>query len=131
MAEVAGLAFGIVPLVIQITTHVDKLNEIRNSARGAPEELSSLLEELNFINHCISCAKESLQHATECDEYALNYCKKLCSQLVKDLEVLNAKLQDEGRSRRNPVKIMGFRHWKEDAKRLRDSAQVVKLNLVL
>jgi hypothetical protein len=135
MAESAGLilgVLGIVPLMVQITTQIDRLNDIRNSAIEAPAELSSLLEEINFVNQLLRRAKDDLQHGSDCDESILNYCENCCSKLVKHLEVLNTKLHDGEQSRfRNRAKILGFRHWKKDVQRLRESIQVAKQNLLL
>lgn len=132
MAEVAGLAVGVIPLLIEATIQIHKLNEIRNRAKEAPAELNSLLVEVNLVAHFLDRAKGTLQQPHEYDEEIRNHCRKGCSQLVNDLEVLNEKLQAGGRGRtRNPAKLLGFRHWKDDAQRLRESISMVKLDIIL
>ncbi|KAG9254348.1 uncharacterized protein F5Z01DRAFT_723527 [Emericellopsis atlantica] len=132
MAEVAGLVLGIVPLLVQTITYIDRYKDIRNSALEAPAEVSSLLAELDLISYIVGRAKEGLPQANACDEFLLRHCTDSLSQLMKDLGVLNAKLQDRGQSKfRNPVKVLTFRHWRPEAQKLRESIQLAKIDLFL
>ena len=132
MAEVAGLVVGIMPLLAQAASQIDKLNEIRNRAKEAPAELNSLLVQVNLVVHLRDRAMRNSQQLHEYDEIILNHCRKGCSQLVNDLEVLNKKLQTGERGRtRNPAKLLGFRHWKDDAQRLRETISIMKLDFIL
>lgn len=132
MAEAAGLVVGIMPLLVQATSQIDKLNEIRNTAKEAPAELNSLLEEVNLVLHLRDRAKRPLQHLHEYDDKISNHFRKGCSQLANDLEVLNKKLETGERGRtRNPAKLLRFRHWKDDAQRLRETISIMKLDFIL
>ena len=132
MAEAAGLVVGIMPLLAQAAIQIDKLNEIRNTAKEAPAEQNSLLEEVNLVLHLRDRAKRPSRHLHEYDEKISNHFRKGCSQLVNDLEVLNEKLQARERGRtRNPAKLLGFRHWKDDAQRRRETISMMKLDFIL
>ncbi|KAH7007456.1 hypothetical protein EDB80DRAFT_457730 [Ilyonectria destructans] len=133
MAEAFGIgagAVGFVSLLIQVTSGINKLRDIANSADAAPAELDSLMRELDFLVHVM---REANDKAPSQNDVILQHCQANCDQVVRDLEVLN-KMLATGSKRNVKGKvfaILAFRHWKGNVEVLHRNIQAAKLNLIM
>ncbi|KAF6518023.1 hypothetical protein HZS61_002101 [Fusarium oxysporum f. sp. conglutinans] len=133
MAEAFGIAagaVGFVSLLVQITSGINKLRAITNSAEAAPDEIQSVMRELDFLVHVM---QEANDKAPSQIDPLLQHCQTSCDQVVRDLDALN-KILETG-SKRNAKgkvsRILAFRHWKENVEDLRRDIQGAKLNLIM
>ncbi|EGU72957.1 hypothetical protein FOXB_16545 [Fusarium oxysporum f. sp. conglutinans Fo5176] len=133
MAEAFGIAagaVGFVSLLVQITSGINKLRAITNSAEAAPDEIQSVMRELDFLVHVM---QEANDKAPSQIDPLLQHCQTSCDQVVRDLDALN-KILETG-SKRNAKgkvsRILAFRHWKENVEDLRRDIQGAKLNLII
>ncbi|KAI7759836.1 hypothetical protein LZL87_009159 [Fusarium oxysporum] len=133
MAEAFGIAagaVGFVSLLVQITSGINKLRAITNSAEAAPDEIQSVIRELDFLVHVM---QEANDKAPSQIDPLLQHCQTSCDQVVRDLDALN-KILETG-SKRNAKgkvsRILVFRHWKENVEDLRRDIQGAKLNLII
>ncbi|KAH6974327.1 hypothetical protein BKA56DRAFT_645492 [Ilyonectria sp. MPI-CAGE-AT-0026] len=118
MAEAFGIAagaVGFVSLLIQVTSGINKLRDITNSADVAPAELDSLMHELDFL---VNVMREANARAPSQNDVILQHCQANCDQVVRDLE---GKV----------FGILAFRHWKGNVEVLHRSIQAAKLNLIM
>ncbi|KAH8666272.1 hypothetical protein BGZ61DRAFT_538455 [Ilyonectria robusta] len=133
MAEALGIAagaVGFVSLLVQVTSGINKLRDITNSADAAPAELDSLMRELDFLVHVM---REANAKAPSQNDVILQHCQANCDQVVRDLEVLN-KMLATGSKRKVKGKvfvILAFRHWKGNVEVLHRNIQAAKLNLIM
>lgn len=133
MAEALGIAagaVGFVSLLIQVTSGIDRLRDITNSADAAPAELDSLMRELDFL---VRVMREANDKAPSQNDIILHHCQASCDQVVRDLEVLN-KMLATGSKRNVKGKVFGilaFRHWKGNVEVLHRNIQAAKLNLIM
>ena len=133
MAEVFSIAAGVagfISLLGQVISGIDTLRDISNRADKAPAELSSLMIELT----CLKCLMNEVIDKALCnDDYMLQACHASCEHVVRGLENLRKRLPTEskGAGRQNVLKILGFRHWKEDVELLQRNIQNAKINLIL
>ncbi|WJG35726.1 uncharacterized protein FOBCDRAFT_186319, partial [Fusarium oxysporum Fo47] len=133
MAEAFGIAagaVGFVSLLVQVTSGINKLRDITNSADAAPAEINSLMRELDFLVHVM---REANDKAPSQKDLILQHCQTNCDQVVRDLEVLN-KMLATGSKRNVKVKVFGilaFRHWKGNVEVLHRNIQAAKLSLIM
>jgi hypothetical protein len=133
MAEAFGIAagaVGFVSLLIQVTSGIDKLRNITNSAKAAPAELDSLMRELDFLVHVM---REANHKGHSQKDVILQHCQASCDQVVRDLEVLNKVLETGSKSnvKGKVFEILNFRHWKGNVEVLHRNIQAAKLSLIL
>ena len=133
MAEIFGIvagAAGFVSLLIQVISGIDTLRDIRNYADEAPAELASLVMELTCVKHLM---EEIIAKTLLNDDVVLQLCYTRCEDVVRRLEKLQKTALTESRStvRQRVLKILAFRHWKEDVEVLQRSIQGAKINLIL
>ncbi|KAG4269225.1 hypothetical protein FPRO04_12100 [Fusarium proliferatum] len=133
MAEAFGIAagaVGFVSLLVQITSGINKLRAITNSAEGAPVEIQSVMRELDFLVHVM---QEANDKAPSKIDPVVQHCQTNCDQVVKDLEDLNKILEagSKGSARGKVSRIVAFRHWKEKVENLERDIQGAKLNLIM
>ncbi|KAM5522492.1 hypothetical protein FOXYSP1_16383 [Fusarium oxysporum f. sp. phaseoli] len=133
MAEAFGIAagaVGFVSLLLQITSGINKLRAITNSAEAAPDQIQSVMRELDFLVHVM---QEANDKAPSQIDPLLQHCQTSCDQVVRDLDALNKILETGSKcSAKGKVsRILAFRHWKENVEDLRRDIDGAKMNLIM
>ncbi|KAF5652102.1 nacht and ankyrin domain protein [Fusarium sp. NRRL 25303] len=133
MAEAFGIAagaVGFVSLLGQITSGINKLRDITSSAEAAPDDMQSVMRELDFLVHVMQEANDKAPLRVD---PALQHCQTNCAQVVKDLDALNKILEAGSKSnaKGKVSRIVAFRHWKNNVESLRRDIQGAKLNLIM
>ena len=133
MAEVFGVisgAAGLVSLVVEIAKGIETLRDARRRAHGAPAELESLEQELEFLTIVMP---QVIRNAPSSDSVIIQHCERSCGEVVKNLEPLKKMLLESSRAEgpKRIIKILSFRHWKEHVDVLHRSIQGAKINLGL
>lgn len=111
MAEIVGIVLGLAPLLVQISSGINKLHDIRQNIKEAHNELDFLLSELNFM----VCLMQSVDDVTYRDEQALAHCQRSCNRVRHSLERLITRILERPKMGGTSVsKLWILRHLKED-----------------
>lgn len=128
MAEVVGIVLGLAPLLVQISSGIDKLRDIRQNLKEAHNEVDFLLSELNFM----VCLMQSVDDTTNRDEQAFAHCQRSCSRVRQSLERLITRIVERPKLGGTSVsKMWIFRRLKEDLVALQREIDSAKINLSL
>lgn len=128
MAEIVGIVLGLAPLLVQISSGINKLHDIRQNVKEAHNEVDFLLSELKFM----VCLMQSVDGATYCEEQALAHCQRSCSRVRESLERLITRIIERPKMGGTSVsKLWIFRHLKEDLVALQREIDSAKINLSL
>ncbi|KAH7118575.1 hypothetical protein B0J13DRAFT_458317 [Dactylonectria estremocensis] len=133
MAEALGIAAGVagfISLLVQINSGIETLRDIRKQVDGAPSELGSLTQELQFLADIM---QRVIQSTPSRDASALQHCQTSCDEVVILLNSLKKKFLDASQEHgpRRIIKILAFRQWKEAVDDLHRGIQAAKINLTL
>ncbi|KAH7130999.1 hypothetical protein EDB81DRAFT_905786, partial [Dactylonectria macrodidyma] len=133
MAEAFGIAAGVagfVSLFVQINSGIETLRDIRKQKDGAPKELQSLTQELQFLADIM---QRVIQSTPSHDASALQHCQTSCDEVVVLLSSLEKKFFATSKEHgpKKFIKILAFRQWKEAVDNLHRCIQAAKINLTL
>ncbi|KAH9231744.1 hypothetical protein K456DRAFT_1773259 [Colletotrichum gloeosporioides 23] len=128
MAEIVGIVLGLAPLLVQISSGIDKLRDIRQNVKEAHNEVDFLLSELKFM----VCLMQSVDDVTYRDDQAHAHCQRSCSRVHQSLERLITRILERPQMGGTSVsKLWIFRHLKEDLVALQREIDSAKINLSL
>lgn len=127
MAEIVGLVTGVVgvaPVIAKCIKSIKRLRNIRAQVTTIPEELRTLIEDLDILEPFI----RQLEQASAVDTSP--YQAKL-EALDKSLTDFLSKLPSDFNGKRQKAKVVWeFRHWREDVEVLRRGIQKTKIDLM-
>ncbi|KAL3294526.1 Ankyrin repeat-containing protein [Colletotrichum asianum] len=128
MAEIVGIVLGLAPLLVQISSGIDKLRDIRQNVKEAHHEVDFLLSELKFM----VCLMQSADDVTYRDDQAHAHCQRSCSRVLQSLERLITRILERPKMGGTSVsKLWIFRRLKEDLVALQREIDSAKINLSL
>lgn len=128
MAEIVGIVLGLAPLLVQISSGINKLHNIRQNIKEAHNEVDFLLSELKFM----VVLMQSVDDVTYRDDQAHAHCQRSCSRVLQSLERLMTRILERPKMGGTSVsKLWIFRNLKEDLVALQREIDSAKINLSL